>query len=1207
MAYLRTIKITLLLQLAAILIGNNSYAQMEFIQNKGQWDSRVNYRGDYNNGAFFIEAKGFTVLMHDAAAYEQLIDRIHPHGPQPGVENEQVFGNNQQPILLKSHAYKVRFDGANEQPKVMPDKMLATYNNYFIGDDPAKWAPDCKLYQAITYKDMYPGIDIRYYSDAAGRLKYDIIVQTQADENQIKMVYEGVDKIKVKNGELIIGTSVGDVKELYPYTYEVVNGQRKVLECRYVVKRNKVVSFEVTNRTPGSTLVIDPTLIFSSLTGSRQDNWGYTATPGPDGSFFAGGTALGNSNEFPVSPGAYQQIFGGGVNEDQNNQPYDIAIMKLSPNGSNRLYATYLGGSSNEQPHSMICDPQGNLVVAGRSSSPNYPRSIPQIGIGGSYDIVITKFNATGTALLGSVKMGGIGEDGINIRGKYTAPDGVDALRRNYGDDARSEVILDAGGNIVLSSCTQSNNFPTTSGVFQPNFGGGRQDGVVVKFTSNLNTLLFSSYFGGSGDDACFVLANNPITNTYYIAGATTSGNLPGDKTGVLSAGNQGGVDGFITNILPNGSGIIKTTYTGTNGDDLIYGIQFDKKGFPYIMGTSLGSWPIINAAYNRPGSRQFIAKLLPELSQFVYSTTYGTVASVPNISPVAFLVDRCENVYVSGWGGRPNTVRQFPSAGTLGMDTTINFSGHRGDGNDFYFMVLKKDAASLLMGAFFGQLNGQFDDHVDGGTSRFDANGVIYQAMCANCGGGVQFPTTSGVWGISNGTPGSNGCNQAAVKIEMNFAGVGAGAVASIGGVRYDTAGCTPLTVDFTDTLLIGKTYVWDFGDGTPPVRQTTPTISHIYLAPGYYRVKLLAIDSTSCNIVDSSFTTIRAGNNEAFLNFTPLKLPPCTNLTYQFTNTSFASSSGFGPRSFVWNYGDGSPRDTTNGAPRTHTYPAPGTYKVTLIVNDTTFCNSPDSITKTIRINPTVIAQFSTPDKGCVPYRAVFSNTSLAGTDFLWDFGDGSPTSTDSDPIHVYTDTGTYVVRLTATDTTTCNKVDDTTFTIRVYPNPKAGFTFAPNPPEENTFTRFTNTSVGAVSYLWNFGDAETSTEVNPSHLYNSTGLFRACLQVTNIAGCIDTICQNVPTLIKPLLDVPNAFTPGRFGINGIIKVAGFGIGTMDWRIYNRWGELVFKSNTRTQGWDGTYKGVLQPMDVYTYTLDVLFTDGKKLRKTGDISLLR
>jgi gliding motility-associated-like protein len=157
------------------------------------------------------------------------------------------------------------------------------------------------------------------------------------------------------------------------------------------------------------------------------------------------------------------------------------------------------------------------------------------------------------------------------------------------------------------------------------------------------------------------------------------------------------------------------------------------------------------------------------------------------------------------------------------------------------------------------------------------------------------------------------------------------------------------------------------------------------------------------------------------------------------------------------------------------------------------------------------------------------------------------------------------------------------------------------------ENTFTNYTNLSTGATNYLWQFGDGDQSTLVNPRHLFNSTDTFTTCLIAMNVAGCADTICYDVPTLIRPLLDVPNAFTPGRFGSNSIVYVVGFGIAKMDWKIYNRWGQLIFASQDKSKGWDGTYKGSVQPMDVYTYTLEVDFSDGKKLRKTGDITLIR
>ncbi len=1177
---------------SAVLMMLNAKAQMEFIQNKGQWDNRVEFRGDFSTGSFFLENQGFTVLLHNPGDLKKVSDQMHGHNP-----NTATTG---QPIILNSHAYKVKFIGGSLFVQNEPDKIQAHHNNYFLGNDRTKWAYDCKISQAITYRNVYPNIDVRYYSDG-GKLKYDIVVHPGGNVNAIAMKYTGVDKIEVKNRELMVNTSVGSVKELYPYSYQAQYGKRQEIDCKYVVRDN-TVRFKIDDYDRNSTLVIDPTLIFSTFTGSTQDNWGYTATPAPDGSFYAGGIAFGTG--FPVSPGAFQTIFSGGVNED-NTGPYDMAIIKFSANGANRLYATYIGGSGNEQPHSMICDAQGNLIIAGRTSSTNYPGTPTRST--NDYDIVLTKLNVTGTGSLGSIRIGGTGNDGVNIRGKYIAPDGADATRRNYGDDARSEVIVDLAGNIYLASCTQSNNFPVTAGSpIQATFGGGRQDGVILKFNSNLSTVIFSTFFGGSGDDACFVLSQSPVSGNIYVAGGTTSTNLLGDKFGVIQQTNQGGVDGFITQIPNDGSGIIKTTYQGTTAEDLVYGIQFDKLGFPYIMGTTTGNWPVINAAFSNPGSKQFISKLQPNLSAYVYSTVFGTSASVPNLSPIAFLVDRCQNVYVSGWGGGINNLKLFPSSGTGGLPEVNPLPGiPAADGADFYFFVLEKNAQSQLFGTHFGQ-NGSVGDHVDGGTSRFDANGVIYQAICGCGSGGTLFPTTNGVWSRTNN---SVNCNEAAVKIEMNFAGVGASVKATIAGV-IDTVGCVPLTITFTDTLAKGKMYIWNYGDGTPKDDTTfapNNSVSHTYTQVGTYTLRLIAIDSTTCNISDTAYVKVKVGANIVNPDFSFFKLDSCNSLRYQFINLTTAVIPTYTNQSFLWDFGDGSAKVRSGIAPVIHTFPSTGTYIITLIVDDTVFCNAPDTAIKNLRISPNVKAIFITPNRGCVPYDAQFKNNSLGGTDWLWEFGDGT-FSTDFEPTHTYSATGTYNVRLIATDTSTCNKIDTSAyFAITVFPIPTANFSWTPNPPVENTITRFINLSTGANRYLWDFGDGANSTLANPTHLYNATGVYKATLHAFNIADCEDSITLDIPIIIKPLLDVPNAFTPGRFGKNSVIKVEGFGIGVMSWKIYNRWGQVVFSTSDRNQGWDGTFKGAVQPLDVYTYTLDVEFTDGKKLRKTGDITLLR
>ena len=1215
-----------LLLVSFLFVGKNTFAQLQFIENKGQWNNKVDFRSDINSGAFFLEKDGFTILLENSSDLRIFSDHIHGHlktdssnAASSSSKNRSLISAPQSQndnFIIRSHAYKVSFAGSSKNVEIKPDKALPTYNNYFIGNDKSKWQSNCKLFQGVTYINMYPNIDVRYYTDA-GTLKYDIVVHPGGNVNDIALKYDGVDKLSIKNKELIIKTSVGELKELYPYTYEVAKTGRTNINCKYVLKNN-TVTFKVDDYSPDATIVIDPTLIFSSFTGSTTDNWGYTATPGPDGSFFAGGISFGAG--YPTSTGSFSPIFNGGVQED-GNSPYDIAIIKFSPDGVNRLYATYLGGAlGNEQPHSMICDKQGNLIVAGRTTSSDYPTTTPFIGVSksGGYDIILSKFNPGGTALIGSVKVGGSSDDGVNVKPKYAnlgepgQTDGAFETRRNYGDDARSEVILDGANNIFLASCTQSIDFPITSGAFQPVFGGGKQDGVVMKFTPNLSGLIFSSYFGGSGTDACFVLSINPLTSNLYVAGGTTSASLLGTVAGagVTGIGNKamGGTDGFVTEITPDGSKIIKTIFAGTPGNDLIYGIQFDKYGFPYIMGATSGNWPVINAAFSNSGAKQFIAKLKPDLTDFVYSTIFGSSSLVPNISPVAFLVDRCQNVYVSGWGGKFNNDRGYPNATTAGMPVTANALKSTTDGGDLYFFVLEKNAVSQLYGSFFGQ-NGGFDDHVDGGTSRFDANGVIYQALCANCGGPTTsgfFPTTPNAWAPTNR---SANCNEAAIKIEMNFGGVGASVKATIDGV-IDTIGCVPLTIMFTDTLAKGKQYIWNYGDpNDPKVVVTNAPVnysSHTYTKVGSYVLTLISVDSATCNISDTAYINVKVGNNQVKPDFIATKNEPCTNFSYTFTNTSTAALPNFKSNSFIWDFGDGTPKVRAGLGDLQHTYASVGTYQVKLIVDDTTFCNSPDSITKKVRLAVNVKAQFITPSKGCKPYTATFENTSLGGTDFIWDFGDGQ-TSTLPNPTHDYINAGTYIVKLFSKDDFTCNKLDSTSSLIIVYEIPSANFSATPNPGPENTPTQFRNLSVGAITYKWDFGDGNASTESDPLYQFTATGTFKVCLQAINPAGCIDTFCLDVAAKIVPLIDVPNAFTPGKFGKNAIIRVEGFGIAKMNWKIYNRWGAIVFASTSKNQGWDGTFKGALQPLDVYTYTLDIEFSDGKKYKKAGDITLLR
>ena len=1185
-------------------------SNFEFTENKGQWDNQIKFKGELSTGAFFLQKKGFTVLLHHPTDLAELIGHTHVNAGESqnkGARDESKVtkpgGNTSHGSkVLRSHSYRVEFVGANENAQIIPDKELSYYTNYFIGNDPKKWVSHAKVFQALLYKDIYPNIDVRYYSEN-GQLKYDVIVRPGGDVSKIALQYTGADKLSIRNKDLIIKTSVGEVKEMYPYSFQFDNlkGRRDV-ECNYQLTGN-TVKFDIKNYSKDATLIIDPILIFSSFTGSSVNQFGFTATPAPDGSFYSGGTAFGPG--FPTTPGAYQSSFRGGSGQSA----VDISIMKFNATGTQRLYATYLGGSGNDYPHSLFSDPQGNLVVMGRSySETTYPGTLE--GTGGDCDIVVTKFVANGTAIIGSLRIGGAGIDGVNIEDQQKSGTHQESsLLRNYGDDSRSEVILDGANNIYVAAQTFSKDFPMRGNGFDKTPGTG-QDGVVLKINPTCTGLIWSTYLGGTGNDGAFVLALNPADGNLYVAGATEAADFSGDKTATIQPSHQGSIDGFVTILTNDGSTQLKTTFLGTNAIDVVYGIQFDKLGFPYVMGTTRGAWAVTsNVGFINPNSKQFAAKLRPDLSAYVYSTVFGNGSAQPNISPVAFLVDRCENVYISGWGGNgqggTNLTSKYDIASLGGMPTTADGIKTVTDDMDFYFIVIQKNASALLYGSFFGQ-DGGITEHVDGGTSRYDQQGVIYQAMCANCSGGATFPTTPGVVGPVNGS--STGCNLAAVKIAFNFAGVAAGPKAYFNGVP-DSSGCVPFAVTLRDTVRNAKSYEWNFGDGSPDVATTNFEVNHTFGAVGNYRVRLIAIDSNTCNVRDTAYITIRVRADQATLDFNAVKLPPCQSLSYRFDNLSVAPpGKPFSGTSFTWSFGDGT-RVTAGPGPVNHSYASPGTYKVRLILTDTNYCNAPDSIERDLRIAPLVDALFETPPAGCAPYTAKFNNTSLAGQQFFWDFGDGT-TSTLVNPTHLYANVGTYTIRMIAIDSGTCNIIDSTQKTITVSSKPTADFSHAPVPAEENKPTIFTNLSIGGVRYKWLFGDGDSTIKTTMDtvlHQYNATGTYQACLIVFNQYGCTDTICKPVDARIVPLLDVPNAFTPGKFGRNSIVKVEGFGIARMRWTIYNRWGQKVFESQDRRNGWDGTFKGQLQPMDVYAYTLDVEFSDGTKARKTGDITLIR
>lgn len=1049
-----------------------------FTENKGQWHPDVRFKTDVPNGAFVLEKNAFKLFLFSEKDLETV---HHPGGKQTAV--------------IHGYAVKEEFVGANPMPSVEGQQAYTDYANYFHGNDPANWAGHVGIYAGAFYKELYAGIDMQVYAQSGQQLKYDLLVHPGSNPAVVKIRYSGAEKVMLKRDGLHINTPFGNVVEENPVAYQLINGNKVQVACNFVLEGNDL-SFAFPNGyNTAFELVIDPNLVFSTYTGATADNWGYTATYDQQECMYVGGYVNAfapTGSNYPTTVGAFQVSFGGGTGANQGTGngigfACDMGISKFSANGSQLVYSTYVGGNDNETPHSLVVDPQGNLIIYGVSYSTNYPVTgnaydASQNGLG---DIVVTKLNAAGSALLGSTFVGGALDDGINYDpGEFTSGN----LKRNYGDQNRGEVNVDANGDIYVASCTKSFDFPVNNGALQASLGGG-QDGCAFKLSSNCSQLLWSTFMGGGSDDACYSLDIGPA-GTMYVAGGTMSNNFP-TTAGTIHSNYQGGIyDGFLARINATGTQLMSSTYLGTSGNDQVYFVKLDASNNVYVVGQTTGQYPVQNAAYSNPNSGQFIVKMNPALNSVFYSTVFGSGSGLPNISPTAFLVDTCENVYVAGWGTNSTSFSGFGN-NMFGMPLTADAFKSTTDGTDFYFFVMSKNAQSLLYGSYFGG-NGAIE-HVDGGTSRFDKRGVIYEAMCAGCGGNSLTPTTSGVWSPTNQ---STNCNLLGLKIAFNLSGTR---------VEIDAnpraTGCVPLTVNFVSTVSNATSYTWYFGDGTSTSTQPNPV--HTYNNVGNYQVMLIGVDSSSCNIIDTAFLDISVRDDSLNADFLPNLQVKCDS------NKVSLSASNYPSTNYSWSMGDGT-KYTTSSV--NHIYQTSGTKTVTLIVSDTSKCNLADTFTSQVFIPYTIDANFTLSDSfGCVPLALNFATAQVATASYNWSFGDGT-TATQNPVTHTYSTQGTYPVRLIVTDTTSCNKADTVLANIVAIDSfADASFNFSRIFFGcDSVLVNVWSTYQGEESEIWYFGDGTQATGDSASHMYTTSGTFT----ITHILTDVEQICKPVDT---------------------------------------------------------------------------------------------
>ncbi|MFH0867133.1 MAG: PKD domain-containing protein [Bacteroidota bacterium] len=448
------------------------------------------------------------------------------------------------------------------------------------------------------------------------------------------------------------------------------------------------------------------------------------------------------------------------------------------------------------------------------------------------------------------------------------------------------------------------------------------------------------------------------------------------------------------------------------------------------------------------------------------------------------------------------------------------------------------------------------------------------YTSVQQNAG---HLYTTSGNFDVQLIVTNIKGCSDTLIKNEYIHIGGPSGTFS----FEPDSS-CIPGTVIFIANDTNTDYFFWDFGDGYVNFLTTADngdSTVHTYNTPGIYLPGIILTDSGGCDFTVPSAQYVYIDNVFADFYFGDTIL--CDTGDVFFNNlTSF-----FFPVSYLWLFGDGGSSTLTSPL---HYFDSSGTYLITLSAVSTLGCSS--SVTKTITIYKAPEIIFSPHDtSGCIPLNLTFTgsntDTLVFINSWLWNFGDGT-FSPDYTINHTYNNQGNYLVNLTvAYGDSIC--ILDTIIHIDAYNWTVADFIYNPtNPSLVNPIVVFQDQSTNVVSWYWNFGDGNVSTVQNPVNIYQQSGSYIITLITSNDAGCPDTTNKTIYVSPKDLIKFPDAFTPNGDGSND--EFLPFYSGSFDWiefRIFNRWGEMVFETTDITQGWDGTFKGEPQQEATFSY----------------------
>ncbi len=627
----------------------------------------------------------------------------------------------------------LRFVGANVGARLDGENPRQETVSYMCGGQAGVRSRRVATYTGVSYKGVYPGVDLRYYG-TQGHIEYDLNVAPGAAARQIVERVDGAQTLRLDaRGDLDLQAANGDSLRLRaPAAYQMRDGRRLPVAVSYVLAGSHTFSFRLGRYDVHRPLVVDPVLSYSTFFGSNSVVNGIALDPS-GGTYIAGytystiitSTKMLQLNRVPTN-----------CPSNSTNPCADAFVAKFAPGQSRLIYTTYLGGSNNDVATGIAVTPGGGALVTGYTSSLDFPvtaHAFQKTNHGGN-DVFVTKLSPNGLSLLYSTYLGG-------------SIDNADTV----GDDVATGIAVDGAGDAFVTGYTYAYNFPLKNPLqgalgFGKGTLGTQIDAFVTKFNPTGSALLYSTYLGGSLSDTASGIAIDGAGDA-YITGQTNSPDFPAPAHALQPQLFGTDFNSFVLKLNPSGKSILFSTYFGKTAADKTHGIAVDGAGDAFVVGETNGGIPrtigVVQPA-SGGGIDAFVTKFNAR-GVLVYSTYLGGIGNdVAN----AVALDRAGDAYVTGSTGSASfNTPLFPLQGAL----QGSLGGNRGGFGmlDAFVAKLNSCGSNLLYSSYLG---GTFVDGgnaivVNGGGDAFIAGQTLspnFPIANSTRGGAVYAPPTA-------------------------------------------------------------------------------------------------------------------------------------------------------------------------------------------------------------------------------------------------------------------------------------------------------------------------------------------------------------------------------------------------------------------------------------------------------------------------------